>query len=447
MRIDLPNPEEFKVILEQVSKQTIKIAPTGVTLDSREAKKGDLYIAIKGENVDGHRYIQAASKNGCVAAIVKRKDAQAGLNQIQVTDPAKTIAQVAKKWRSNFSLPVLGITGSNGKTTTKDLLIQIFSANYSVHGTRGNYNTHLGLPLTLLELTPLHNFSILEMGANEKGDIGYLCNLGKPLLGLITNIAAAHLEGFGSLENVVKTKEELFLSLPDNGIAFVNHDDEWIRSMSTICKKITFGFSPNCDFTADLYRDESGLLTLTINGEEIALHSYNETFAKNVVAASSVSITLGISWETFQETVFNFSPSNGRCVVKEIRGVTIIDDTYNANLFSTLSALDFLYSLPTKGNRFVVFGDMLELGDESEAHHRQVGVKCTELGVDRLLCFGTETKATVEAADSHIDVRHYSSKNSLSKDLMNMIKKGDVLLFKGSRGMTMETIIQEVFEE
>ncbi|MBV54913.1 MAG: hypothetical protein CMG27_03900, partial [Candidatus Marinimicrobia bacterium] len=197
MRIDLPDPEAFRRMMAEMTKQEITAEITGIALDSREIHNGDLFVALSGEKVDGHNYINQAKENGAAAALVSSRRMDVKLPQIEVEDPEIFIGKVAAKWRTNFSIPVLGITGSNGKTTTKDLLIHIFSASHTVHGTRGNYNTHLGLPLTLLELTSHHTFSILEMGANRAGDIEYLSNLSLPRYGLITNIARAHLKSFG----------------------------------------------------------------------------------------------------------------------------------------------------------------------------------------------------------------------------------------------------------
>jgi len=445
MRIDLPVPELSKSMIEEAIKETVEIVPTGISLDSREVKPGDLFIAIKGEHVDGHDFLTDAREQGCVAALVDNVRREVDLPQIVVKNPATVIANLAEQWRSSFSIPILGITGTNGKTTTKDLLIHILSAAYHVHGTRGNYNTKLGLPLTLLELTSHHTLSILEMGANQRGDIGYLCNISQPRYGLITNIAPAHLQDFGSIENISKSKGELFEALPPDGIAFVNAEDERIKLLPTEAKRITYGFDSDCDFTADLHQNKESFLSLTINGHEISLNSYSRTFAKNTLAACAVSISHGISWESFQESILSFVPTKGRCQIKDFHGVTIIDDTYNSNLTSTLEAMELLFSLPTSGNRIVVFGDMLELGNESETHHQRVGNQCITSKVDLLLCYGYESQTTVDTAKSRINARHFLDKGKLAETLKEEVQAGDTILFKGSRGMALETIIEEVF--
>jgi len=447
MRIDLPDPNAFRQMVADMAKQEIPVGITGIALDSREVQSGDLFAALSGENVDGHEFLVQAKNNGAAAALVSSPQSNTDLAQIEVEEPVEFIGQLAAKWRTNFTLPVIGITGSNGKTSTKDLLIHIFSASHTVHGTRGNYNTHLGLPLTLLELSSHHTLSILEMGANTTGDIDYLCDLSLPRYGLITNVARAHLMSFGSIEDIARTKGELFASLPEDGTAFVNMEDKHVAGLNTSAEKVTFGFNPDCDFAADLHREDDGLLTIIINGEEIALNSYDETFAKNSLAAAAISVTLGVLWESLQESILTYKPIKGRSEVKIRNGITVIDDTYNANLDSAVAAVDLLFSLPVKERRVIVFGDMLELGDTSASDHEEFGKICASRESDLLLCYGKESEITADAARGKIDVRSYSEKSELASVLKAYLKPGDAVLFKGSRGMAMETIISEVFKE
>jgi UDP-N-acetylmuramoyl-tripeptide--D-alanyl-D-alanine ligase len=444
MRIDLPEPDKFTKLAADMTGQQLDRQITGVTLDTREAKAGDLYIAIAGERVDGHDFLKQAAEADCAAAVVSKVDDTADLIQIRVDDPTATVSELAKEWRSSLSLEVTGITGSNGKTTTKDLLIHIFSAWHLVHGTRGNYNTHLGLPLTLLELDSQHSRSFLEMGANHRGDIGYLCSLSLPRHGLITNIAPSHLSSFGSIETIRETKGELFKSLPADGTAFVNADDENVRDLPTDAERVTYGFSHDCDFAGDMSRGDDGHITLIINGEEIETGSANQTFSMNLLAASAVASTLGMSWEVIQERVASFQAVTGRCRVEVKNGVTVIDDTYNANLTSTLAALDYLFDIPSEGERHFIFGDMLELGDASESHHQKVGVAASEKRVDHFYCYGAEA-ATASTAANGIDSRHFDGKKHLAEVIRENVSPGDVVLFKGSRGMALESVIEELF--
>ena len=443
MRIDLPDPIKFMELLVKLTKCNVKLPITGVSLDSRKAKPGDLFIALVGEKLDGHKYLFQAAEKNCAAAIVSKPDNSIKIQQIPVNDPTTTITEMGNKWRSSKSVEVTGITGSNGKTTTKELLLHIFSAWHFVHGTRGNYNTHLGLPLTLLELDSRHTQSFLEMGANHRGDIGHLCSLSLPRHGLITNIAPSHLSSFGSMETITKTKGELFKSLPENGKAFINNDDKAIKTIETNAEKITYGFSSESDYFGNLKWDDHGLITLSINDENVPTRSANKIFAKNVLAASVIASTMGIPWEGIKKQINSFKGVKSRCEIIKKNGFTIIDDSYNANLTSSLAALDYLFQVPTKGKRHFVFGDMLELGVSSENHHRKIGVAASKIGVDHLYCYGPESAVTAKSAEG-IESYHFDDKTSLLNSLRKCLKVGDIVLFKGSRGMFLESIIKEL---
>ena len=223
---------------------------------------------------EGNIFLNDVFKKGALCAIVSELVPNANGDQIEVSDTIKAIGKVATEWRSQFDIPVIGITGTNGKTSTKELLKHILSSKFDIHDTEGNYNTSIGLPLTLLQLTSFHGASILEMGANQIGDIDILAKIAKPNIGLITNIAPAHLEGFGSIEAVAKTKAAIFENLHD-GIAFVNYADDKVRKIKATSKSISFGINPDCDYPADIHYEEDGTITLTINAEEIPTFSSN----------------------------------------------------------------------------------------------------------------------------------------------------------------------------
>ena len=445
MRITLPDPVGFAECFSDVSG--IKVNPDimGITIDSRDVKPGDLYIALSGRRTDGHNFVPDVELKGCSAALVSdvQKECKT-IQQIRVDDPLTTIGQTARLWRENINIPVLGITGTNGKTSTKELIKHVLSENMNVHSTKGNYNTFIGVPLTLLTTTSSHDISILELGANQKGDIRYLCEITKPNHGLITNIAPAHLEGFGSVEEIAKEKGELFLSL-NNGFAFVNNADAKVSALPCSGTKIAYGLTSPCDFPADIISENDGSLTLIIDSEEISTDSRNLTFLKNVIAAASVSITLGVEWDIFRDRITTFDPPKGRCQVKQFNSITVIDDTYNANLESTIAALDYLMAFGGNGRKIFIFGDMFELGQDTELHHRKIGEKCKQTKLDAVHLLGEKTLFTDMELNSSIIHRHYSSKNELITSLKESFKEGDKILFKGSRGMEMETVIQGVF--
>ncbi len=446
MRITLQDLKRFSKIFANVTGQALLKNISGISTDSRECMEGDLYIAIKGENVDGHQFINDAFKNGATAALVSKSLSKIeNLHQIIVENPIYTIGSVANVWRKQFKIPVIGITGSNGKTTTKELIKHIFDSKFKVHATKGNFNTSIGVPLTLLQIQNNHNISVIEMGANQPGDIKTLCQIAEPTDGLITNVAPAHLEGFISIENVAREKSELFKNL-SNGIAFKNISDEWIKSFSTTEKSVTYGFSAEGDFCAEYHRESNGNIILNINDTELNTNSSNVVFAKNALAACSVARSFGVEWSAIQERILSFSPTYGRSVIREYDGITVIDDTYNANYDSTAAAIENLAQYPTRGRRIFVFGDMAELGKSSKMYHEKIGEKCGENNLDVVFTIGTQTIVTDKLLDSLKYHKHFNSKEELSVELIKFVKNEDIVLFKGSRSMEMEKIIHEVFK-
>ena len=329
MRITLPNSRTFSRVFQKATGKSISEKIIGIATDSREIQKGDLYIAIQGEKFDGSEFLDQVFDNGASCAMVSKKQTNNKGDQIEVSDTVKSIGKIATEWRSQFNIPVIGITGTNGKTSTKDLLKHILSSKFDIHATEGNYNTSIGLPLTLLQLTSFHGASILEMGANQIGDIDVLSKIAKPNIGVITNIAPAHLEGFGSIEVVAKTKAALFENL-SNGTAFINYADERIKTIKVLGKSVSFGINPDCDYPADIHYEKDGTITLTINTAEIPTFSSNLSFAKNIIACSAIARELGVKWDAINDRIQTFTPPKGRCEVKNNGSYIVIDDTYNA---------------------------------------------------------------------------------------------------------------------
>ena len=443
MRIDLPNPDRFKQIFDKTLLEPLFEKVSGISTDSRDIKEGDLYIAITGEKVDGHSFLTDVFDKGASTALVSKPVTESRGKQIKIDDPINAIGKVARAWRDQFQIPVIGITGSNGKTSTKELLKYILSAKYDIHATEGNYNTSIGLPLTILKLTEYHGVSILEMGANQPKDIEKLCKIADPNHGLITNIAPAHLEGFGDIESVAKTKGELFEHLT-KGKSFVNLADSRINELEIYGDSITFGLTANCDYPADLHNDEDGSIVLTIDTQEIHTNSVNLSFAKNIIACSAIANELDISWEAIKDRIITFKPPKGRCEIKTNGNITIIDDTYNANVESTLAAIDYLKAFSGNGKRIFVFGDMLELGNSSEEQHRTIGRKCQKEELSAVFTFGNETVVAHEEMNDSSLHKHFDKKETLISFLNDIVSDGDKILVKGSRGMRMEEIVEEI---
>ncbi len=443
MRIDLPNPDKFKHIFEMTLDESLSEKVNGISTDSRDIKEGDLYLAISGEKVDGHSFLEEVFAKGASTALVNQNIDNFKGKLIKVDDPVYAIGKIAKTWRDQFQIPVIGITGSNGKTSTKELLKYILSAKYDIHATEGNYNTSIGLPLTLLRLTEYHGVSILEMGANQPGDIEKLCKIAYPTHGLITNIAPAHLEGFGDIQTVANTKGELFKFL-SKGLSFINAADNRINELETYGDSITFGLTSNCDYPTDLHHNKDGSIILTIAAEEIKTNSINLSFAKNVIACSTIARELGLSWEAIKDRILTSQPPKGRCEIKTNGQITVIDDTYNANVDSTIAAIDYLKAFSGNGKRIFIFGDMLELGDSSEDQHRIIGKKCQKEELSVVFTIGNETIVTHEEINNSILHKHFEQKETLLSNLNEIISEGDKILVKGSRGMRMEKIVEQI---
>ena len=447
MRININKSEILSQIIKIITGETLTTPITGITTDSRDCKPGDLYIALLGNRSDGHDFLYQVDNINAAAALVSKENTteKLKLKQICVQDTNKVLGMIANKWRKNFDIPVIAITGSNGKTSTKELLYHILKEKYNVHATEGNYNTSIGLPLSLLGLNKSHDISIIEMGANQPGDIKYLCEIAEPTHGLITNISSAHLEGFQTIENIVDTKGSLFKYLR-NGISFINYADERIKSINNIGQKITYGLNANCDFPADIHRENDGSITLTIDAQEIKTKSKNLSFAKNIIAVSAVSITLGIEWKLLQEKILTFKPPKGRCKVITYNSITIIDDTYNANLESCIAAIDYLNAFSGSGRKILVLGDMLELGTASISQHEKLGSKCSEANLDAVFTIGKRTLSTQSTIHGVPINLHYNNSGDLISSLKSQLQDNDKILFKGSRGMKMEKIISGVFK-
>ena len=444
MRISLPDPTQFEVVFRTVTGHTIPIVG-GISTDSRECRSGDLYIAICGEKVDGHDFIDNAVENGA-KVVLAQEHIKTDAYTVLVNNTIEAISAVASFWRNQFDIPVIAITGSNGKTSTKELLRHVLNAQFAVHATEGNYNTSIGLPLTLFQMMQAHTISILEMGANQPGDIGALCSIANPTHGLITNIAPAHLEGFGSINEVAHTKAALFRAMSDKGIGFVNLTDPHISKMNLPKNSITFGITPDCDYPADIHTEDDGTLSLTISTEDIFTGSSNFSFAKNIIACAAIADTLNISWDLFRDRISTFQPPPGRCEIKKSKNMTFIDDTYNANVESTIAAIDYLTGFSGNGRRLLIFGEMFELGDESKNQHIKVGQKCIESNLDYVFTVGTETLATHKSITNGPKNMHFETKEDLIKELKTEITDGDKILVKGSRGMAMETIIETLMK-
>ncbi|MDX1443165.1 MAG: UDP-N-acetylmuramoyl-tripeptide--D-alanyl-D-alanine ligase [Gammaproteobacteria bacterium] len=426
------------------------VALTGVTQDTRNLKPGELYVAISGARFDGHDFVSAAEEAGAAAVLVER-EVETSLPQVIVPDSQKALGEFASAWRCEFQLPVIGITGSTGKTTVKQMLASIFSGIGNTLYTLGNYNNEIGVPLTLLRLRADHDFAVIEMGANHVGDIAYLVSLVRPGIGLVTNAGAAHLEGFGSLEGVVQGKGEIYEGVVDGGVCVINGDqpwaDEWVERAG-MRRIVKFGIAGAFDFhVSGMVEEEGGVQSFTLQtpsgAVDVRLALPGRHNVANALAASAAAWARGANLEQIRHGLENVEMVSGRMSVTQLPdGTTLVDDSYNANPLSMRAAIDWLAGTGRPG--IFVMGDMGELGPDSEAMHADVGDYAAERGIRHFLAVGEETAAACRAFGE--DAQNFSDIESLVEALDALAKPGMTIVVKGSRSSRMERVVAALKE-
>jgi UDP-N-acetylmuramoyl-tripeptide--D-alanyl-D-alanine ligase len=416
----------------------------GVSTDTRTLLPGTLFIALRGKHFDGHTFVAEARERGAVAALVEYGVADP-LPQIKVVDTRIALGQLAAYWRQRFKHPVVSITGSNGKTTVKEMVASILRQAGPVLATQGNLNNDIGVPLTLLQLDPCHCFAVVEMGANRPGEIGYLSQLVCPDVAVITNAAPAHLDGFGDLNGVVQAKGEIFQGIKPGGLAVLNADDphvsEWRRRVGD-AQLMSFGLAQPADITArNLVTDALGsrfLLVTPLGKTEIQSPLPGRHNVLNALAASTVAIALGLDLEPIKAALAALSSVPGRLqICQGWGGLRILNDTYNANPASLKVALDFLVKFP--GEHSLVLGDFAELGEETIGLHRGMGEQARAAGVSRLYTVGYLSRFAAMAFGAGAE--HFSEQQLLLAALRAEYRPGVTLLVKGSRRMRLEQLV------
>lgn len=417
-----------------------------VNTDTRSIKRGELFVALTGEQFDGNNFVAAAQTKGASAAILSKK-IDTSLPYILVNDTRLALRQIAKYWREKFTLPVIALTGSCGKTTTKEILRSILSQCGSVLANKGTFNNDIGMPLTLLNLSKEHEYAVIEMGANHKGEIACLTQIAQPTIAFINNIAPAHLEGFGSVEGVAQAKSEIFQGLPEDGVALVNFDDNfasWLIDLLGTRKVITFSSKSDraMAFAKDIQRKEDGTYTFNLHlpaGEtEIHLPLQGEHNVQNALAAATAAYVAGASLNAIKAGIQAAEPVSGRLVVKQSdQGARIFDDTYNANPLSVKAALQVLAGYP--GEKMLVLGDMGELGPAAKDFHAEIGEFAKNLGINYLYACGELSQWTVKSFGK--GGHHYPSQAELSQAVRAMVQPNMTILIKGSRSAKMENVV------
>jgi UDP-N-acetylmuramoyl-tripeptide--D-alanyl-D-alanine ligase len=424
----------------------------GCSTDSRDIHKGELFIALHGDFYDGHDFVEQVRSKGANAVLVERM-LQVDLPMIVVGNTRKAMGKLAGRWRSNFKIPLIAITGSNGKTTVKEMLMAILSQHTQVHATHGNLNNDIGVPLTLFGLGKQHVYAIVEMGANHPGEISWLSRMSKPTVALITQCAPAHLEGFGNIEGVAKAKSEIFEGLSKDGIAVINADDFYADFWSGKVSEhdqINFALDTDADITADNIQLDSATGSISFSlvtpkGRiEIMLSLPGRHNVLNALAAAACAFALDLPLMDIKQGLESMSAINGRMQWKKgIYQSCVIDDTYNANPQSLLAALDVLKHIPTK--RWLVLGDMGELGTNAGHFHESAGRYARDKGVERLFTIGQLSRHATESFGD--GACHYDSIDKLSDVIRKEVTDDLTILIKGSRAMHLERVVNVLVEE
>jgi len=420
-----------------------------VSIDSRDVRPGDLFWALEGERHDSHQFVPQALAAGAVAAVVDTRHAsQIAGPRLVVSETLSALQQLARWYRQQQEALVIGVTGSVGKTTTREMIATVLSSAHSGIRSRKNFNNEIGLPLSLLDLGSEHEFAVLEMGAGRRGDIRALCDIAAPEVGVLTRVGPAHLESFGSLDAIYQGKFELVEALPCTGFAVVGGDDPRLRAMArqAPCAVRLFGEKPGNDLMAEEVEFHPGRLRFLVQGDRFHLAASARHQLTSALAAVAVAREIGLTTEQIQEGFDLFQPPASRCQVETIGPWTVIDDSYNASPLSMQAACECLREWPTGSQRVLLCGDMLELGPQSAEWHHQLGQQIARSGVDRLLVCGEfaddVARGALSAGYPLHQVAACEALETLYPLLDCWLSPGDVLLVKGSRGMRMERALE-----
>ncbi|WP_318392845.1 UDP-N-acetylmuramoyl-tripeptide--D-alanyl-D-alanine ligase [Enterobacter sp.] len=422
-----------------------------VTTDTRKLTPGCLFVALKGERFDAHDFVEKAKEGGAGALLVSR-ELDCDLPQVIVDDTRQAFGELAAWVRQQVPARVVALTGSSGKTSVKEMTAAILSECGNTLYTAGNLNNDIGVPMTLLRLTPEHQFAVIELGANHQGEIAWTVGLTKPEAALVNNLAAAHLEGFGSLAGVAKAKGEIYTGLPLSGIAIMNADNnDWLNWQSVIGERKIWRFSPNAansDFTATNVHVTSHGTEFTLQtptGDvEVLLPLPGRHNIANALAATALAMAVGASLDAVKVGLANLKAVPGRLFPIQLgENKLLLDDSYNANVGSMTAAAQVLSEMP--GYRVMVVGDMAELGDESEACHAQVGEAAKAAGLDLVLSVGTLSKTISDASGSG---EHFNDKSAVIARLKRLVADHQIItvLVKGSRSAAMEEVVRALQE-
>ena len=428
--------------------------PSGISTDSRTLKAGDLFFALSGDRFDGHDYVKAVLDRGACGAVVKepwavRADPSMAPFLWPVKDPLCALQDLAARYRKTFLIPVIAVTGSNGKTTTKEMVASILKIGHRIAKSEGNLNNAIGVSLSVCSWMWDDEFAVVEMGTNHFGEIRRLCEIVDPTHGVVTNVGKGHLEFFGDCEGVLRAKAELLDHLASRGRVFLNGDDPRLYSVRGRVKDtVLFGFSERCDVRArELENDPSGRPRMEFQGKTVTLPVFGRHQLSNALAAAAVCTAFGVDPGTVCRGLQDFRPVAQRMeIIHSAAGVVVINDSYNANPTSTREALLTLKRFPGKGRKIAILGDMLELGEASASEHEEIGNQVAEFGLDAFFAAGPWMEHAAQRARQRKvpHVVHGALGKDLISPLMDFLRDGDTVLVKGSRGMAMEVVADAI---
>lgn len=446
---DIVEAVQGKLLTSSMSNLEIK----EITTDSRKIVNQGLFIPLRGERFDGHQFINQVYDKGVIATLTMEENiVDSRLVTIWVKDTGKALLDLARFYRKHFDIPVVGITGSVGKTSTKEMIAATLSGKWSVHKTEGNFNNEIGLPLTLFQLKPEHEVAVIEMGMNHFGEIHNLTTTALPDVAVITNVGTSHIENLGSREGILKAKLEILDGLSSEGLLVINGDNDLLAKLKDLkVSKVTYGLDSKNDYWAENIRNE-GMYTLAEvttpkNHYSIRIKALGEHMVYNTLAAIAIAEHYQLSKEEVMLGLESYKPTKMRMHITETEGgLTLLDDTYNASPDSMKAALKVLMEYQSKGRKVAILGDMFEMGDFAPQLHQEVGTFAKEIEVDLMIAIG-ELAKHIEVAYRNAggkNAYYFPTKDAFIKEMKEIIKPSDCILFKASRGMFFETLVEEL---
>lgn len=449
----------LKAINGKLLLGSTKSCIAGISTDSRSIKEGEIFFALEGENYDGHTFIDQAISNGALGAVISsNKDAACSLLYefkkcvlIEVADTLKALGDLATFYRKSLRTRFIAVTGSNGKTTTKDMIYHVLRNFNSVTRSRKSFNNFIGVPLTIFDTDVTQDFCVVEMGTNAPGEIRRLSEIIFPDFAILTNISYTHLEGLGSIEGVANAKAELIENMAGDGILITNVDDDWCNRIANRFngKVISFGFSKSADVKAsNVKRNDSGFVFTVNDSFTVKLSVLGIHNVYNAMAAIAICNAVGISMENICDKFIDFKLPPMRMEKQVCGDIVVINDGYNSNPMSMSAALEEFSQLTTQGRKILVCGDMLELGNYAENMHREIGKKVARADIDVLWTVGSFSRFVAEEAIAsgmpEERVRSCETSEEVSSFVASKLKKDDAVLIKGSRGMKLENIVRQI---